>query len=152
MCHSTGPAAHPHGLPSAAKGEESVPADANDLEAMPAGRYKSGVPASRSPFFGTLPERGPWTALGLTRGQFAAILGLSLLLFVFVGGPLWSHLRESHLTRITVSYGVIPPAVVVALRRNGSARPGLVLGASAAISLVKLVLTAALLVAVALAR
>jgi len=105
---------------------------------------------ARTPFFGGLPERGPWTAVGLTRAQFLAILGLSIALFVFVGGPVWSHVHDRHLARIAVSYGVIPIAVATALHRNGDARPGLVLGASAIIAVVKLVVTAALLVAVAL--
>ena len=108
------------------------------------------VPSAR--FFGALPERGPWTAVGLTRAQFLVILGLSVVLFVFVGGPVWTHLRDGHFARIAVSYGVIPPAVAVALRRSGRVRPLVVVGASAVIALVKLVVTAALLVAVALAR
>ncbi len=108
--------------------------------------------ATSARFFGALPERGPWTAVGLTRAQFVVILGLSIALFVFVGGPVWTHLRDGHFARIAVSYGVIPPAVVVALRRNGRVRPLVVVGASAVIALVKLVVTAALLVAVALAR
>jgi hypothetical protein len=109
-------------------------------------------PSDRAPFFGSLPERGPWTAVELTRSQFATILGLSVVLFVFVGGPLWSHLRDPHFTRIAVSYGVIPPAVAVALYRNGAWRLSLVLGASALIAVVKLLLTAGLMVVFALAR
>lgn len=123
-----------------------------DLEASAADRYKNGVASpTRTPFFGALPERGVWTAVGLTRGQFFAILGLSVALFVFVGGPVWAHLRGGHLARIAMSYGVIPPAVAFALRHNGSARLPLILGASVVIALVKLLLTAMLLVVVALA-
>jgi hypothetical protein len=114
-------------------------------------RYKAPVPAG-APFFGTLPARGPWTAVGLTRAQFFGILAASVALFLFVDGPLWAHVREPHGMRITVSYGVIPIAVVVALRRNRVARPGLVVGATVVIALVKLVVTATLLVLVALAR
>jgi hypothetical protein len=111
------------------------------------------VPSSgRGPFFGSLPQHGPWTGVGLTRGQFVAILGLSVALFVFVGGPVWTHLRDSHAIRIAVSYGIILPAVVLALRRNGSATVPLVVGASGLIAAVKLLLTAALLVAVAVGR
>lgn len=106
----------------------------------------------RAPFFGSLPERGPWTAVGLTRGQFLAILGLSIALFVLVDGPVWAHLRDSHTVRIAVSYGIILPAVVLALRRSGSASVPLVLGASALIAAVKLLVTAALLVVFALGR
>jgi hypothetical protein len=111
------------------------------------------VPESeRAPFFGSLPKRGPWTGVGLTRGQFAGILGLSVALFVFVGGPVWTHLRDSHTLRIGVSYGIILPAVALALRRNGSASLPLVVGASALIAAVKLLVTAGLLVGVALGR
>jgi hypothetical protein len=109
------------------------------------------VSATSPPFFGTLPERGPWTAVGLTRAQFLLILALSVVLFVFVGGPVWTHLRDGHFARIALSYGVIPPAVAVALHRNGRVRPLLVVGASAVIALVKLLVTAALLVVFALA-
>jgi hypothetical protein len=123
------------------------------LEAAAGARYKNAVPSPRrAPFFGGLPERGVWTAVELTRGQFAAILGLSVLLFVFVGGPLWNHLHDSHFARIAVSYGVIPLAVGVALSRNGSWRLPLIVGASALIAVVKLLLTAGLMVALALAR
>jgi hypothetical protein len=126
---------------------------ANHLEASAPAGFKHRVPSpARAPFFGSLPERGLWTAVGLTRGQFATILGLSVALFVLVDGPLWAHLRDGHTTRIAVSYGVIPPAVALALHRNRSARLPLVLGASAVIALVKLLLTAALLVVIALAR
>jgi hypothetical protein len=108
--------------------------------------------STRVPFFGALPDRGPWTAVGLTRGQFLAILLMSVALFVFVDGPVWVHLRDSHAIRIGVSYGIIPPAVALALRRNGTATTALVLGASAIIALVKLLVTAGLLVAFALGR
>ena len=115
--------------------------------------YNPQVASSgHAPFFGSLPERGPWTALGLTRGQFTVILGLSVALFVFVDGPVWTHLRDSHTIRIAVSYGIILPAVAIALRRNGSATVPLVIGASALIAAVKLLVTATLLVVVALGR
>ena len=113
--------------------------------------YRGTMPLD-APLFGPLPERGIWTALALTRGQFLAILGLAVGLFLVVGGPLWSHLHDGHLKRIAVSYGVIPPAVILALVRNRAARTRAVLAASAVLALVKLVLTAGLLVAVALAR
>jgi hypothetical protein len=103
-------------------------------------------------FFGGLPERGPWTAVGLTRAQFLGILALAIALFVFVGGPVWTHVHDRHFARITVSYGVIPLAALAAQRRNGAVRPALVVGATVVIALVKLVLTAGLLVVVALAR
>ena len=108
--------------------------------------------SARPPFLGGLPELGIWTALALTRGQFLTILTLSVVLFVFVDGPVWQHLRASHFLRISVSYGVIPFAVAGALFHNRQARPLLVLGASAVLALIKLVLTAGVLIAIALAR
>jgi hypothetical protein len=101
-------------------------------------------------FFGPLPERGPWTAVGLTRAQFVTILALSVVLFVFVDGPLWEHVRDRHFRRIALSYAAIPVAAAWALGRNRRLRPQLLLGASVVIALVKLVVTAALLVALAL--
>ena len=109
------------------------------------------MPEPRARLFGPLPVQGIWTALGLTRVQFVGILLLSVTLFVFVDGPLWAHVRDGHLIRIGVSYGIIPPAVAGALYWNRGFRPALLLGASTVIALVKLVLTAALLVAIALA-
>ncbi len=123
------------------------------MEPAIAARYKGRVPSpSGRPFFGRLPERGVWTAVELTRGQFVAILALSVGLFAFVDGPLWNHLHGSHFVRIAVSYGVIPPAVGLALHRNGAWRLPLLLGASALVALVKLLLTAGLVVLLALAR
>jgi hypothetical protein len=111
------------------------------------------VPTSpRTPFFGALPEHGLWSAVGLTRGQFVGILAVSVALFVFVGGPVWTHVHDGHFVRIAMSYGVIPPATALALRRNGGARLPLLIGGSVVIALVKLLLTAGLLVVVALAR
>jgi hypothetical protein len=100
---------------------------------------------ARPPLFGPLPERGIWTPLGLSRAQFLGILALSVLLFVVVGGPVWRHVHDSHFTRIAVSYAVIPACVCAALAWNRTARPALVLGASAVLAALKLVLTAALL-------
>jgi hypothetical protein len=151
MCHHRARPFRPV-VPRAAKVAHLLRSGTN-LEAAGPPRYKDPVASPhRSPFFGALPEHGPWTAVGLTRGQFIAILALSVALFVLVDGPVWAHLRDGHTMRIAVSYGIIPPAVAVALRRNRSARLSLVLGASAVIALVKLLLTAALLVAIALLR
>ena len=113
-------------------------------------RYKSVV--ADGPLFGPLPTRGLWTGVGLTRGQFFSILALATALFVFVGGPLWRHLHDGHFGRIVVSYGLIPPLVFLALRRNGSAGVVRVVEASALVVFVKLVVTAALLVAMAIGR
>jgi len=104
------------------------------------------------PLFGPLPRQGLWTAVGLTRGQFLATLALATALFLFVGGPLWSHLHDGHLARIAISYGLIPPLVFLALRHNGSAGVVRVLEASALVAFVKLLVTAALLVAIAIGR
>lgn len=102
--------------------------------------------------FGAFPTDGIWTSLGLGRAQFFAILGLSLLLFVFIDGPVWRHVHAAHFWRITLSYGAIVPAVWAALVWNRTPRLSPLLGASAVIALLKLVLTAALLVALALAE
>jgi hypothetical protein len=105
----------------------------------------------RAPFFGGLPEHGIWAPLGLTRAQFLLILGLAMAFFLFVDGPVWQHVRASHFRRITVSYAVIPFGVTAALVRNHRARPMLAIGGSAVLAAIKLVLTAGLLVALAIA-
>jgi hypothetical protein len=102
-------------------------------------------------FFGGLPDHGVWTALALSRAQFFAILGLALALFLFVDGPVWQHVRAPHFNRITVSYAAIPVGVVAALARNRRLSLRLVIAGSAVLSLIKLVLTAGLLVALAIA-
>ena len=104
-----------------------------------------------APLFSGLPEHGIWTPLGLTRLQFLTILAVALALFLFVDGPVWQHVRASHFRRITVSYAVIPPSVAAALWRNRRARPMLVIGGSAVLAAIKLVLTAGLLVMLAIA-
>ncbi len=100
---------------------------------------------------GAFPTDGVWTSLGLGRAQFFAILAVSLVLFVFVDGPVWRHVHAAHFWRITVSYSVLPIAVAAALAWNGTPRPALLLGATAVLALIKLVVTAGLLVALALA-
>lgn len=107
---------------------------------------------TRSPLFAPVPEHGIWTRVGLTRTQFLGILGLAVALFVGVGGPVWLHVHDGHFLRITLSYGVIPVAVAAALWRNGTPRLGLLLGGSGVIAALKLLLTAALLLVVAIAR
>jgi len=103
-------------------------------------------------FIGGLPEHGIWTPLELGRGQFFAVLGVSLLVFAFGGGPVWRHLGDGHTLRIALSYGVIPPLVWAARHRNGATGIGGTLVASAVVAAIKLVLTAGLLVVLALAR
>jgi hypothetical protein len=100
--------------------------------------------------FGPLPIAGPWTALGLRRGQFLGILAFSVGLFVVVGGPIWNHLHDGHTWRLGVSYSAIPPAVVCALQCNRSLRFGRALVASGVLALLKLVVTAGLMVLIAL--
>ncbi len=107
---------------------------------------------TRTPFLGTFPTDGIWTSLGLGRVQFFAILGASLALFAVVDGPVWQRVHAPHFWRIMVSYAAIPVAVACALAWNRAPRLTLFLGASAVLALVKLVLTAALLVALALAQ
>jgi hypothetical protein len=106
---------------------------------------------NRGAFFGPLPRRGIWSAVDLTRDQFLAILTLSLLLFVFVDGPIWSHAHASHFWRIAWSYLAIPAAVALALLRNGKLGLAPLVVGSAVLSLVKLVLTAILLVVLGVA-
>jgi hypothetical protein len=109
------------------------------------------VQQSRPPMFGPLPRHGPWSVVGLSRGQFLGVLAASLALFVGLGGPVWSHLHDAHLVRITVSYAVIPLLVAVVQWRSGRLRPGLFVGATALLAASKLVLTAALTVALGIA-
>ena len=64
------------------------------------------MPAPRpSPrLIGALPARGVWNAVGLGRGQFLAILALSVAGFVLIGGPVWRHVHDPHFVRIVASY------------------------------------------------
>lgn len=107
-------------------------------------------PSAATPFFGSLPAHGPWTALGLGRTQFLAILGLALALFVFVDGPVWRHVHASHFIRITVSYAVIPLAVAAALAANRRSSLRLWLAGTVVLSVIKLIATAGMLIAVAM--
>ena len=93
----------------------------------------------------SFPTHGPWTPLGLGRGQFLGILALSVLLFVFVDGPVWRHVHDGHLRRIGLSYVAIPIAVGTALAWNRTVTWGRVFGATIVLSVVKLVVTAVLL-------
>lgn len=111
----------------------------------------SQLAKSMSAFVGPLPTHGPWTAVGLSRAQFALILGASIGVFLLLGGPVWTHLRGDHFARITVSYGLILPGVALAMRRRHPFPIGRALAASALIGLVKLVVTAALLAIIAIA-
>jgi hypothetical protein len=109
-------------------------------------------PKDHGRLLGSFPKDGIWTAVGMTRGQFLGIIAVSTALFVFIDGPVWHHLRDSHLARIIWSYTMIPPAVAGALYLNRKPRLGLLVAASVVIGLVKLVLTAVILVLIGLAR
>jgi hypothetical protein len=93
-----------------------------------------------------------WTAVGLTRGQFLAVLVLSVACFAFLGGPVWAHPRGQHFARIGVSYALIPVAVGWVFRRERPFPIGRWIVASTVLALVKLVLTALLLVVAAMAH
>lgn len=93
-----------------------------------------------------------WTAVGLTRSQFFLILTVSIAMFLFLDGPLWLHTHESHFWRIGWSYLAIVPMSWVALYRNGKAHLGTIVAASVVVGLVKLVVTAVILVAIGLGQ
>jgi hypothetical protein len=97
-----------------------------------------------------IPERGIWTSVGLSREQFFIILLFSILFFLFLDGPAWRHLRDSHTLRIAGSYGIIPALVAFAQWRRGCLRLRPWVEASILISLIKLLLTAILLIMFAL--
>ena len=96
-------------------------------------------------FFGALPTRGIWTALGLPRNHFLAIVIASLLAFVFIGGPVWLDPRGQHFWRIVLSYLLIPLLVGASQVRTfrGFALSKL-FAATIVIGAIKLVLTALL--------
>ena len=105
----------------------------------------------RPPLFEALPQHGPWSAVGLTRGAFLGVLAASLAVFLLLGGPVWTHLRDSHFVRIGASYAVIPLLVAAAQWRSGTLRAGAFLGATALLAAAKLVLTAGLTVVLGIA-
>jgi hypothetical protein len=87
----------------------------------------------------------------MRHGPFFAILGIAVLSFVVIGGPVWRDPHGDHFARIALSYAVIVPLVGLAFRRRRPFPTGQALAAIAVIALVKLVVTAALLAVVALA-
>ena len=105
----------------------------------------------QSPLVGPVPTRGPWTAVGLPRGRFLAILAVSIAGFVLIGGPVWRDPHGDHFMRIALSYAVIVPLVLLAFRRRRPFPVGLAVAAIAMLALAKLVVTAVLLALVALA-
>lgn len=109
-------------------------------------------PRERARLFAPLPVHGPWTALGLGRGQFCAILLGACLLYLLVGGPLWLHLGQRDFLRIAVSYAAIPLAVAWAQRRNRTWTLTTWLAASGVVAALKLLATAGIAVVVGIAR
>ena len=103
-------------------------------------------PAERFRLFAPLPVSGPWTAVGLSRGQFLGILVGACLIYVFLGGPLWLHLRQNDFVRIAVSYLAIPLAVAIAQRHSGTLRLSTWFAASGVIAALKLLVTAGIAV------
>ena len=100
---------------------------------------------------GPLPTRGPWSAVGLSRGWFLATLAIATGCFLLIGGPVWRNPHGDHFLRIVLSYAIIVPLVALAFVRRRPFPVGSVLAAIAVIALVKLVVTAGLLGAIALA-
>ena len=109
-------------------------------------------PAERFRLFAPLPVSGPWTALGLSRGQFFGILIGACLIYLFLGGPLWLHLRQNDFVRISVSYLAIPLAVVFAQRHNGTLKLATWFAASGVIASLKLLATAGIAVIFGISR
>lgn len=101
--------------------------------------------AKQQRFISPLPVTGPWDAVGLRRGQFLLVLGLSVALFVWIDGPVWRHLADDHLRRLVLSYVVIPLALVWPLGHNRTLTPENLLGATVMLAMIKLLVTAGLL-------
>jgi len=97
-----------------------------------------------------IPEKGIWDSVGLGRWQFLGIVLLSVLLFVFLGGPAWDALDGAHTLRIGISYLIIPILVAAAQRYNSTLKFRAWLEASLFICLIKLIATALLFVALAM--
>ncbi len=96
------------------------------------------------PTFAPLPTKGVWTAIGLSRAAFFTIFLGASAVYVFWGGPLWSHLGEDDFVRLAISYAIIPIAVAFALVRAGNFGIATFVVATGVIAALKLVLTAVL--------
>jgi hypothetical protein len=94
------------------------------------------------PFFGAFPTRGIWTALSMSRAQFAGILVASIAAFVFIDGPLWRHLEANHFRRIVVSYLSIPLLILACQLTGGRFDLPSLFGGSLVIGVLKLLVTA----------
>jgi hypothetical protein len=95
-----------------------------------------------SPFFGSFPTRGVWTALGLSRAQFLLIIAVSVVAFLFVDGPLWRQLEGNHFRRIVLSYLTIPAMIVAIQLLHREFSLSTLLGGTIVIGVIKLLLTA----------
>lgn len=95
-------------------------------------------------FFGAFPQRGVWTGVGLSRGQFLAIIAVSVAAFLYIDGPLWSHLKGNHLRRIVASYGIIPVLVAACQLAGAGFDLRRLFAASIMIGVIKLLVTALL--------
>jgi hypothetical protein len=104
--------------------------------------------SSRSSFFGSFPRRGVWTALGLTRMEFFVILLVSVALFSIVDGPIWQHPAGNHFRRITTSYLAIPLLILANQLTRKKFDLATLLGGSIVIGVIKLVLTALIVLAI----
>jgi hypothetical protein len=79
--------------------------------------------------------------LGVTPLQFALIVGGATLLFVFLGGPIWSAARTSFPLRLFASYLIIPLLVLPFLWWNGRSSLERLIAASLAAAGAKFALT-----------
>jgi len=79
--------------------------------------------------------------LGLSSRQSASVLAISLLVFIFLGGPLWSASRQTFPLRLFTSYLLIPVLVVSLLRWNRVFSWRTALFASAVIGGMKFIIT-----------
>jgi hypothetical protein len=104
--------------------------------------------SSESSFFGSFPKRGVWTALGLTRIEFFVVLAVSVALFSLVDGPIWAHPGGNHFRRIAMSYLSIPLLLVANQLIRKKFDLTALLGGSIVIGVIKLVLTALIVLAV----
>lgn len=99
-------------------------------------------------FFGSFPTRGVWTALGLTRTEFFVILIVSVALFSLVDGPIWQHPGGNHFRRITTSYLAIPLLILANQLTRKKFDLAALFGGSIVIGVIKLVVTALIVLAV----
>lgn len=90
-------------------------------------------------------RRAPLTpALGLSIRQSVAVLLISLLVFLFLGGPLWSASRQTFPLRLFASYLIIPLLVAGQLRWNGVRAWRTTLVTSIVLAGIKFVITVAI--------